>query len=69
MGSTRQHFWFVGRVVESDPTISEGIFVGHHSFQSENYKINCARNFNFHNQNYGGQNVQTIKNKHQQIID
>jgi hypothetical protein len=68
VGSTHRCFWFVGHVVESDLAIGKGIFVGHHPFQSKIYKINCVRNFDFHNKKYGGQNVQTTENKHQQII-
>jgi hypothetical protein len=32
VGSTRRCFWFVGRVVEFDLAIGEGIFIGHHPF-------------------------------------
>ncbi len=46
MGLTCQCFWFVQHVVEYNLVIDEG----HHIFQFENYIIDCARSFDFHNQ-------------------
>ncbi len=57
VGSTCMHFQVVGCVIESNPTIGEGVLVSHHLFQSKNYRINYARNFNFHNQKDGDQNA------------
>jgi hypothetical protein len=64
VGSTCWCFQFVGCVVEFDLATSEGLSTCHHPFQFENYKINCARNSNFHNKKDNGQDVQPTKNKH-----
>ncbi len=49
MGFAGQHFRFARCAIEYDMTTSEGIFVSHYPIQSENYKIGCARSFDFYN--------------------
>jgi len=66
VGSACQHFRFVGCLIELDTSINEGIFVGRYLVQSKNYKIGCARSFDFYNQKDGGKNVPTTKNRLQQ---
>ncbi len=47
--------------------VGEEGFVGHHTFQYGSYWIGCARNFNFHNQKYDGQDVKPTENQYHQV--
>jgi len=63
VGSTCWHFWFAQRVIEFNPTASERVFIGHHTFQSENHRIGCKGSFGFHNQKNNDQDAQLIGNR------
>lgn len=69
VGQAHWNFWFVQCSIEPNLVANEGIFISHHSFQSENHRISYVKSFGFHNRKDDSWNVEPIGKKYHQITN